>query len=467
MPESQHTEYKRHWKDDLLKWLCAFANAEGGTLMVGYNDQGDAVGMDQADKLLEDIPNKVRDVLGIVVDVNLVQHGNLQTLHIKVPAYPYPVSYKGEYHYRSGSTKQELKGAALDRFLLRKQGLHWDGVPLPHVQTNQLQEQTLKNFRQQAVHSQRLPDTALTESTELLLERLRLTHAPYLKRAAALLFHPEPDRFVTGAVIKIGAFGQSNADLLHHDEITGNLFTQATAAVEVLKLKYLKARISYDGLYRKERYPLPMAALREAILNAIVHKDYASHIAIQISVHPDKLMIWNPGQLPADWTLEKLMVKHESHPFNPDIANAFFRAGLIESWGRGIERITEACEQDGYPAPVWTLEPGGLWVTFAYPPDQADQVTPQVTPQVNQLVHVLQSESTRDALMSQLGLKDREHFRTGYLVPALEAGLVEMTLPDKPTSRLQKYRLTEAGRRLQMALRPTHHVRPASRGNAP
>ena len=83
-------------------------------------------------------------------------------------------------------------------------------------------------------------------------------------------------------------------------------------------------------------------------------------------MHPDKLMIWNPGQLPDNWTLDKLMAKHASRPFNPDIANTFFRAGLIEAWGRGIERIIEACKQDDYPLPQWQLEPGGLWVTFPF-----------------------------------------------------------------------------------------------------
>lgn len=372
MQESQHTEFKRQWRDDLLKWISAFANAEGGVLLVGYDDQGQAVGIKGAQKLLEDIPNKVRDVLGIVVNVNLASHSVLDTLHIQVPAYPYPVSYKGEYHYRSGSTKQELKGAALDRFLLRKQGLHWDAVPLPYLTAEELDQNTLRRFCQRAVSNQRLPETIQQDSTDMLLERLRLIQGNKLKRAAALLFHPDPERFVTAAQIKVGAFGKSNAELLHQDEITGNLFAQVDTAIEVLKLKHLKALISYDGLYRKERYPMPMTALREAILNAVVHKDYASGVAIQISVYSDKLMIWNPGQLPDDWTLDKLMAKHASSPFNPDIANAFFRAGLIESWGRGIERIVEACREEGYPEPEWEIEPGGLWVTFWYPEEHVE-----------------------------------------------------------------------------------------------
>lgn len=215
-------------------------------------------------------------------------------------------------------------------------------------------------------YTQLLSESILQDCSELLLGCLCLTQVCLLKRAAALLFHPNPERFVTAAHIKIGAFGKNDADLIHQDEITGNLFAQVETTAEVLKLKYLKARISYEGLYRKERFPLPISALREAILNAVVHKDYASAVAIQISVYPDKLMIWNPGQLPDNWTLDKLMAKHASRPFNPDIANSFFRAGLIEAWGRGIERIIEACQQDHCPLPQWQVEPGGLWVTFPF-----------------------------------------------------------------------------------------------------
>ena len=149
----------------------------------------------------------------------------------------------------------------------------------------------LINFVSSLINSQRLPASIINDSPQLLLERLRLTQNDYLKRAVALLFHPDPERFITGACIKIGAFGVNDADLLHQDEITGNLFTQIENTIEVLKLKYLRALISYDELYRNESYPVPMAALREAILNAVVHKDYARATAIQISVYHDKLMI--------------------------------------------------------------------------------------------------------------------------------------------------------------------------------
>jgi len=114
--------------------------------------------------LLEDVPNKVRDILGIMVDVNLRQAKGKEYIEIVVNPYPYPVSYKGEYHYRSGSTKQELKGAALDKFLLDKQGRHWDGVPVPGVKPDDLSSSALTEFRSRASRSQRVAEETLTES---------------------------------------------------------------------------------------------------------------------------------------------------------------------------------------------------------------------------------------------------------------------------------------------------------------
>ena len=365
MKETQNVEWKASWRDEYLKWISGFANADGGMLVIGRNDDGVIVGVPDARKLLEDIPNTVRDVLGILVAVNLRTKKNHEYIEVVVDAYPNPVSYKGQYFIRSGSTKQELKGAALDRFLLKRQGRHWDGVPVPHATVTSLDAKTLNWFRKQALKSQRLPAGIVSEPAKALLDKLHLLEGTYLKRAAVLLFHPDPEHFVTGAFVKIGYF-ENNIDLRYHDEIHGDLFAQVNQTIEVLRAKYLKALFSYEGLHRIETYPVPEEAMREAVLNAVVHKDYASAIPIQISVYPNKLMIWNPGQLPADWTVEKLFAKHASQPFNPDVANAFFRTGMIESWGRGIERIVAACATAGLPAPTFRYEPTGLWTMFEF-----------------------------------------------------------------------------------------------------
>jgi hypothetical protein len=182
MKEQQNLEWKEAWRDEYLRWICGFANAEGGTLVIGRNDQGQAVGLANAARLLEEIPNKVRDVLGIMVAVNLLLEDGKELLEIRVDPYPSPVSYKGEYHYRSGSTKQELKGAALSRFLLRKQGLHWDGVPIPRLALGDCNPAALQWFRDRAAKSGRVDEQVLADGDAALLASLQLDDGEHLKR---------------------------------------------------------------------------------------------------------------------------------------------------------------------------------------------------------------------------------------------------------------------------------------------
>ena len=363
MTENQNIEYKESWRDEYLKWICGFANANGGSIFIGKNDSGKVVGVAGAKKLLEDIPNKVRDILGILVDVNLHQTEEGDFIEIVIESYPYPVNYKGQYHYRSGSTKQELKGAALDKFMLQRKGKRWDGVPVPNVSVNDLKKDTFDFFRKRAVKAQRIEEDVLTDSNELLIDNLQLIENEYLKRAAILLFHANPDKFVTGAYIKIGYF-ETDDDLKFQDEVHGNLFEQVEKTMDLLFTKYIKSSISYEGINRIEKYEYPKDAIREALLNAVSHKDYSGGVPIQISMYSDKLIFWNEGQLPEDWTIENLSIKHPSKPYNPDIANALFRSGYIESWGRGTLKMINECIRFGIPKPKYFYDMSGFWVEF-------------------------------------------------------------------------------------------------------
>jgi ATP-dependent DNA helicase RecG len=361
--ESQNIEFKSSWRDEYLKWICGFANAHGGTIFIGKDDFGNVVGLKETKKLLEEIPNKVRDTLGILVDVNLHETDEGDFIEILVEQYPYPVNYKGQYHYRSGSTKLELKGASLDKFLLQKKGKRWDGVPVPNVSTIDLKQETFDFFRKRAFRSQRIDEESLADSNEQLIDNLQLKEGKFLKRASILLFHPKPEKYITGAYIKIGFF-ESDSDLRYQDEIHGNLFEQIEKTTELLFTKYIKALISYEGLNRVETYEYPKEAIREALLNAVAHKDYSGGVPIQISVYNDKLMIWNEGQLPESWTVKNLLEKHASRPYNPDIANALFRCGYIESWGRGTIKIINECKKAGIPEPTFIYDSSDITIAF-------------------------------------------------------------------------------------------------------
>lgn len=363
MKESQVVEFKESWRDEYLKWLCGFANAEGGVLIIGKNDKGETVGVEQTAKLLEDLPNKIRDVLGIIADIQLIQTDGKDILEIHVEPYPAPISCRGEFHYRSGSTKQVLKGVALETFLLRKQGRHWDSLPVPYVAEQELDPNAFKYFRQAAAKSGRMDATILEDKSHRILENLNLIEGSYLRRAAVLLFHETPERFVPGAYVKIGFF-RTDADLLYQDEVYGNLFEQARKTLDLLLTKYMKAYIHYEGVTRIDRFLFPPEALRELILNALVHRDYGSGTPIQIRVYDDQLWISNDGFLPPGWTVEHLLSSHVSKPYNPLIAGAFFRTGDIESWGRGIEKVRAACVENHTDFPSFRFEPTGLMVFF-------------------------------------------------------------------------------------------------------
>lgn len=361
--ESQNIEWKESWRDEYIKWLCGFANAQGGTLTIGKNDQGQVVGIANSRQLLEEIPNKVRDLLGILVDVHSQSEGELTYLDIVVDPYPYPISYKGQYHYWSGSTKQELKGAALNTFLLQKQGKRWDGVPVPGVAPTDLSAAAFDLFRQRAARSGRVDEQVLQDDNLALLDNLHLLDGDYLKRAAVLLFHPTPEKFVTGAYVKIGYFATDD-DLRYQDEVHGPLLLQVDRTLDLLQTKYAKGHIGYEGAGRVEELTFPVAALREALLNALAHKDYSGGAPVQISVYDDRLLFWNEGHLPENWTVEQLRRKHPSKPFNPEIANTLFRAGYIESWGRGTLKMINECRAHSLPAPRYEFEAGGFLVEF-------------------------------------------------------------------------------------------------------
>lgn len=297
MPEQQNIEWKESWRDEYLKWICGFANAQGGKLYIGCDDDGNIVGVKDSKKLLEDIPNKIRDAMGIVVDVNLLRKEDKEYIEIDVQTYPIGISCKGVYHYRSGSTKQILSGPALEAFLMRKHGATWDHSPLPVFKMDEVDDQIIARFKKLAAAKGRIDPALLNEHKEVLMEKLQLTKGNYLTNSAMLLFGKDPDKYQLGAYIKVGYF-ESDADLLYQDEVHGSLLEQVDKTIELIYFKYMRAKITYEGIRRRERYFIPKDALREALLNAICHKQYESGIPIQISVYDDRLYVANIGRLP-------------------------------------------------------------------------------------------------------------------------------------------------------------------------
>lgn len=391
---------------------------------------------------MEEIPNKIRDGMGIIVAVNQLEKNGLPYIEIDVPAYPIGISYKGVYHYRSGSTKQVLNGPALEAFLMRKHGATWDNLPLPAFKIGDVDDNAVKLFKALAAKKGRIESSLLDEPKEVLLEKLHLTNGEYLTNAAMLLFAKDPERYQLGAFIKIGYF-ESNADLLYQDEIHGSILEQVDKALEVIYLKYMRAKIRYEGVQRIERYFVPEDALREALLNAICHKQYQSGIPIQISVYEDRLYVANVGSLPENWTIESLMAKHSSVPYNPNIASVFYLAGFIESWGRGVEKICDALKSDNLPMPEYTVHPGDIMIKFTGPEDRIVRVTDRLADQLSEKLSDKLSDKEKltlellveDPGYTSLQIADKMGVSrvsvTKYLKALKEKGLIERVGSDR------------------------------------
>ncbi len=415
--ECQSVEWKWSWQDEFLKWLCGYANTDGGTIYIGVNDDGYVVGLKDSKSLLESLPNKIADKLGVLASVRLytvargtnlrygddvpaavagkllnqyargmvraghcgqeerhtkilskleqenpiwiLEDGEVEYIEVSVPRYPFAISCDGKYYKRSGSTLRELNGFELQNFLLERAGLTWDALPLPDVCISDLSREALDAFRRRAVMKGRMTEAEASVSDEVLLRNLKLFEKGRLIRAAVLMFHPDPERYVTGAYIKIayfapaGAYGQNKVDdIIYFDDVHGPLMLQVDKAIDLIYTKYLKALISYDGLQRIETFLWPREGFREILLNSVNHKRYERGIPIQIRVYDDKITIWNDGQWPREIDVLKIYERHPSLPYNPKVADVFYRAGDIEAWGSGFDKIRLECDKSLSPYPI-------------------------------------------------------------------------------------------------------------------
>lgn len=357
--ESQNIEFKSEWRDEYLKTLCAFVNTKGGELIVWIDDKGNAIGVKNAKKLLEDVPNKIKNKLGITPSViSKIERGK-DIVIIEVPATSLPVSCDGKYFQRSGSITSELNGNELANFLLLKYEKTWDSLA-SEANFNDIDMDTVNLFKNLA--KERVSSLSDEDSIEKILYNLKLlTKDKKITNAGILLFGKNPQDFYISAKTRVGRFKDSN--ILDTVISEGNLFNQVEKAVEAIK-KHLNVRFQIKELARQDIWDYPLDAIREALINAVIHKDYSSAAEIQVKIYDDSIWFWNPGSLPEQLNIEDLKKEHSSYPKNPLIANTFYLAGLIEHWGSGTKRIIDLCREQNLREPEFKEEHGGIGVWF-------------------------------------------------------------------------------------------------------
>ncbi len=392
-PESETSERKRSWNEDCLKALAAFSNTRGGTLWIGIDDKGQTVGWQGNGHDQETISNQIANTLQCLpVALTVQMRDQLPILVIRMARAASPVAVRGRYYRRVGNSTREVPEGELPRFLLERTGQNWDELP-SDFGLEAVSERTIADFR--ILARERLPDLSPSDTTNMVLAKLQLTLADHrLNRAGLLLFGQSPQRLVRTAYVQIGRFG-NEATILDEKIAEGNLFVQLEQTMQAIRgyvfvrydiPKAAAGRSALEDLQRHEVWEFPYDAVREAVLNALVHRDYTSVGRIQIRVYNDRLVISNPGGLPEALTVSDLFKEHNSFPRNPAVAQTIYFTRLIEKWGTGTIRMRNACRAEGAPDPEFEARPNEFVVTLRKSRQPLSTSSPRLTTEETEIL---------------------------------------------------------------------------------
>lgn len=348
--ESETVEFKRSFDKETLETVSAFANTKGGLIVIGVSRQGRIQGVVIGRETLRDWANQVVQGTGVQPSLKSIKYEGKTLVVISVAeSHIRPVLYRGRPYKRVGSTNREMSVEEITRLVLQGRGVTWDEFPEIRASIDDLVPEKIKRFIELANRIGRRPIPEEEEPLKVLV-KLGLIQEGKTTRAAILLFGDRPQRFYPQAILKMGRF-KSETLIVDDKEIEGTLFEQVEGSMLYFRDR-LQTRFEFTGEpQRKVIWEFPLDALREAVINAVCHRDYLSSSLSQVRVYDDKVVVWNPGKLPEPLDPEKLKSVHESIPRNRRIAEMFFYAGYIERWGGGTLKILEECRRSALPEP--------------------------------------------------------------------------------------------------------------------
>ncbi|MGB9937297.1 MAG: ATP-binding protein [Methanobacterium sp.] len=356
--ESTTVEFKESMNDAAYKTISAFANTEGGTLLCGVSDEGAIKGTDCSDETVRDIIGRIVSTMRISPSVNPVEIDREKILEIKVEKSSFPISYRGKYYKRIGNTTREMQGEELITFFQHYST--WDTLTNDYS-LEEIDEDTVNRFIKIGIANGRLNHISETENLIDKLKHLGVFRDGKLTNAAIMLFGKNPQEHFINASIRVARL-KDDITIIGDKLIEGNLFQQIEEAEKEIKNNIqVRYDINQDSFARKNIWDYPIIAIREALMNAIVHRDYfRNNVPTQVKIFDDHIHIYNIGELPEGMTIEQLNEAHPSVPRNPLIVRILHRAGFIEELGSGIKRMTESLEEEGLPKPEFKEEASGF-----------------------------------------------------------------------------------------------------------
>lgn len=400
--ETHKVEYKPSLSDidRIIEVACSFANTEGGIILIGIKEQKErtkerVVGITIGKATIERLANKITDKTDppIYPNIEMVKVFGRDIIVIKIAeGRDKPYTASGKAFIRVGDVTKQMKRSEYEKMLLdkSKDKLHFDNQPCKGANWKDIDGEKVRWFLRKA-RTERNLDIDTKIPLKEALYKLKLAHKEKLTNAAILLFGKDPQGFFLQARIRCARFkGKTSQDFIDLKIIDGNIIDQVDSTEKFI-LSHIKRAAKIIMFERQEIWEYPPEALREAIVNAICHRDYFSTGNVQIGIYDDRVEIWDPGRLPEPLTPAMLRKEHFSIPRNPLIANAFFLIRYIEQWGKGTNKIIEWCKSHGLKEPDFEESGGSFMVRFTAPANILDLIPDK-----------------RKLNLKELGLNDRQ-----------------------------------------------------------
>lgn len=374
--ESHTLEFKKSTAQlgPALETICAFLNNQGGIVLIGVTAKGEIIGQDISDKTKQAIAHELGKLEPPVqIDVHYVPvKGNKQVIVFQTKSGPHqPYVYDGRPYYREQSVTQQMPQHRYEQLLAKRGQLNhaWDKFIADSYSIHDLDHDEIRRTVKDGVDKNRIPIEVLNYNTDQILRKLELLKDGQLTNAAVVLFAKDLSIDYSQCLIRMARFRGTTktAAFMDNQRIRGNAFKILSEAnYFIMRHLPIASFFEPDRWDRVDRPSLPVFAVREALINAISHRDYQSSASISLAVFDDRVEIWNNGNLPSMLKIQDLKKQHESYPRNELIASTFYQRGWIENWGTGTTRMLELCKENDVPEPVFKEHSGGLTVVFRF-----------------------------------------------------------------------------------------------------
>ncbi len=399
--ENSQEEWKEIWDPSHLRAIVAFHDTNGGRMIIGRRDDGSYAGLKDPKDVAKKVSDTIHNKLHINVDVHIEEFDGLKCVVVDVPPGKNMTSLDGRFYTRVGNTDQELEGDELKSAILGDKGVPWMDQICKFTKED-LSEDSIEFFIKNGKKHGRISDSVDPKDIDGVLSSYDLVIDGKLTLTAGILFGKKPRRLNDGAFLKIGEFDEHNVlRRENYVEVPGIQIPEET--IRILYERYIQPRFGYGGLTAMRSLVdlYPRDALRELLVNAVVHKDYRLQEPITVAVYPDRIEISCYGGLPTGWVTDDLFEKHISVRRNRTLATVFHDAGFVENWGQGIEKVVAACNSNRNPSPEFYVATGALYAVI-YKREKIDnnEVTQDVVdvPEVVESPEVTEEQGAIDTI---------------------------------------------------------------------